>query len=78
MMVDFIAKRIHLRSFYAWVARTTLNEEKKGSGLFESDWAPSEYKDIVGFHMTSLKFLNYKTIDTTEILLSWCIREAEN
>ena len=46
MMVDFIAKRIHHRTFYAWVGRTTLNKEKRGSGLFGSDWAPSEYKSI--------------------------------
>ena len=46
MMVDFIAKRIHHRTFYAWVGRTTLNEEKRGSGLFGSDWANSEYKSI--------------------------------
>ena len=34
-------------------------------------------KDIVGFHMTSLKF-KLKTIDPNEILLSRCIRAAEN
>ena len=32
---------------------------------------------IVGFHMTSQKF-KLKTIDPTEILLSRCIRRAEN
>ena len=32
---------------------------------------------IVGFHMTSLKF-KLKAIDPTEILLSQCIRPAEN
>ena len=34
-------------------------------------------KCIVGFHMTSLKF-NKKIVDPTEILLSRCIRAAEN
>ena len=34
-------------------------------------------KSIVGFHMTSLKF-KLKTIDPTKILLSRCIRAAEN
>ena len=33
-MVDFIAKRIHHRTFCAWVGRTTLNEEKKGGVAF--------------------------------------------
>ena len=33
---------------------------------------------IVGFHMTSLKFKVKKTIHPTEILLSRCIRAAEN
>ena len=46
MMVHFIAKRMHHRTFYAWVGRTTLNEEKRGSDLFWSDRAPSEYKSI--------------------------------
>ena len=33
---------------------------------------------IVGFHMTSLKFKLNKTIDSTEILLSCCIKAAKN
>ena len=33
---------------------------------------------IVGFHMTSLKFKLNKTIDSTENLLSCCIRAAKN
>ena len=33
---------------------------------------------IVGFHMKSLKFKLRKTIDPNEILLSRCIRAAEN
>ena len=36
-----------------------------------------KFNAIVGFHMTSLKF-KLKTIDPTEILLSRCIRAAEN